>query len=200
MRRMVAMIVLVQMVGVALAQERIAPEAAQNYARILVQASAQTANQPLQVQPDADKPYGLKAGDEGALVIPAKSLTEEALQKAGKEVIPLAQLWVRNLTLVIKEQLVPNDKLSVVKVTLNEQEHSLPLFLLGVRKKEDGSWEMVIFAKDKEPLLAVPLVTRDGKQELPIELEARGENDRGILTLNILGKYQAQMTLAKQEQ
>lgn len=200
MKRLVALVGLVLMVGVALAQERIAPEAAQGYARILVQATSQTANLPLQVQPDADKPYGLKTGDEGALVIPAKALTEEALQKAGKEVIPLAQLWVRNLTLVVKDQLVPNDKLSVVKVTLNDQEHSLPLFLLGVRTKGDGSLEILVFAREKEPLLVVPLVKREGKQELPIELEARGENDRGVLSLNILGKYQAQMILAKQEQ
>ncbi len=199
MKQLMALAV-VLVAGVTLAQERIAPEDARRYAQLFVETAAKTTNLPLLVKADADKPFGLKKDDVGVMIIPSSSLTEEALQNAGKEVTPLGQLWARSLTLVVKDQLVSNDKLQVVKVTINDQEHSLPLFLLGVRKQEDGSLEMVIYAREKEPLLTVPLQKRESKQEMPIELEGRGENDRGVLTLNILGKYQAQLTLAKQEQ
>ena len=75
-----------------------------------------------------------------------------------------------------------------------------PLFLLGVRKKGDDTFELAVYAKDKEPHLLLPLQKIDTKQELPIEMEAmKGDNETGVITLSILGKYRAKLTVGKQE-
>ena len=199
MRGMAALVGLALLAGLATAQERIDPEEAQKFAKIFVEHAAKVGDLQLKLEPNADKPYGLRAGQVGTVVIPDKRLSEEAIQKAGKEVTPVGQLWVRNMTAVVKDQPVGNDRLRIVTVTANDKDHPLPLFLLGVRKQADGVLELVIYAKDKEPLLALPLQKAEVRQEMPIELEGKGEGGRGTLTMNVLGKYQAQLPMAKQE-
>lgn len=133
------------------------------------------------------------------MVIPDKKLSAEVLGKVGGDVTPIGHLWFRKISPHIDGKTTSNDKLRIVTVTADDQDHPLPLFLLGVRKKND-KLELVIFAKDKEPLLATPLEKIDRNQELPIELEGRkNDNDTGLLTLNVLGKYQAKVTVAAQE-
>src|SRR5258708_524822 len=114
MKNVVAIGVAALLGSVVAAQERIAPEEAQKFARLFVEKTAKIADAQVKLEPDADKPFGLKKDDVGVMVIPAKGLTDEALQKAGKDVTPVGQLWVRNLTMVHKDQPVPNDKLRVV--------------------------------------------------------------------------------------
>jgi hypothetical protein len=199
MKRVVAGLFVVLLAGVGAAQERIPDEEARKYSMLLVGLTAKVPDLQLQLEPDAAKPHGMKHENVGAMVIPAKSLSEKAVQNAGKDVIPLGQFWLRNLTVLFKDQPVASEKLRMVKVTIDDQDHLLPLFMLGVRKKADSTLELVVYAKDKEPLLTVPLKKVESKQELPIELEGKAENDRGTLTFNILGKYQCQLSLAKQE-
>jgi len=200
MKNVVALGMVVLLGGVASGQERIPPDDAQKYARLLVDKTAKAADLQLRLEPDADKPFGLKHDEFGVLIIPAKSLSEKSLEKVGKDVQPVGQLWARNLTLMHKDKAVANDKLRLVKINIEDQDHSLPFFLVGVRKKADANLELVVYAKDKEPLLAVPLKKVETKQELPIELEGKNEDDRGTVTLNILGKYQAQLVMTKQEE
>ena len=72
--------------------------------------------------------------------------------------------------------------------------------LLGVRKKGEKDLEMVIYAKDSEPLLRLPLKKVEFIQELPIELEwQRGEKNVDPLTLTLFGKYQAVLPITRQE-
>jgi hypothetical protein len=187
-------------VGFLGAQERIPPETAQKYARHMVEHAAKQQNLQLKVDADPERPFGLKHEEVGAMVIPDKKLSEDALKNAGRDTLPVAQLWVRKLTLVVKDQPLPNDRLRIVTVTAEGEDHPLPLFLLGVRKKAGNDLELVVYGPEKEPLLSLPLQKVDIRQELPFELEGkRGDNDRGVLTLNILGKYQARLDMAKQE-
>jgi hypothetical protein len=184
------------------AQERIEPEQARKYARLFVEKSAKEPNLQLKIDADPERPFGIKDGELGAMVIPDKKLSPETLTKANKEVSPLGQLWVRNLTIVVKDQALPNDKLRVVTITAKDgQEHPLPLFLLGVRRKAaDLDLELVVYGPGKEPLVIAPLQKTTGTQELPLELDGeKGDNNRGTLIVKVLGQYQAQLTLAKQD-
>ncbi len=181
------------------AQERIEPEQARKFARLFVEQSAKVPHLQLKIDADPDQPFGLKDEDMGAMVIPQKKLAAGDLTKAGNAIVPLGQLWLRNLTLVVKDEALPNDKLRIVTITANGQDHSLPLFLLGVRGK-GANLELVVYGPGKEPLLVAPLQKSSSTHELPLELDGeKGNNNRGTLTIKVLGQYQAQLTLAKQD-
>lgn len=197
MSRALTLVGVLVLTGISQAQERVDQETARKYAQILT-ASAKLENAPLKFDVDADKPFALRKDELGAMVIPDKLLTADLLTKAANDAVPVAHLWMRKLTVVVKDQPAGNDRLRIVTVRADDQEHDLPLFLLGARKK-GNDLELVIFTQGKEPLLQVPLRKMDGNQELPIEMEGRGENGRGTLTLNVLGKYRAEIPLAAQE-
>jgi hypothetical protein len=199
MKGVVAIVALLVVAGLVRAQERIPSEVAQKFARLFVEQTAKLDAPQLKVEPDAERPYGLKKDEMGALFIPDKRLSAEALQKAGKEVLPVGQLWVRGLTAVVNDQPVANDKLRIVTISADNKDHALPLFLVGARRSADGELQLVVYGKDKKPLLHVPLRKAETRQELPVELEGREENERGVLTLNLLGRYRAELVLAKQD-
>lgn len=181
------------------AQERIPQDQALKYSKILTDHAGKLADLQLKSEVDTDKPFGLRHGEVGVMVIPDKKLSADILAKVDGDVTPIGHLWFRKISPHIDGKTTPNEKLRIVTVTADDQDHPLPLFLLGVRKKND-KLELVIFAKDKEPLLATPLEKIDRNQELPIELEGKkNDNDTGLLTLNLLGKYQAKVTVAAQE-
>ncbi len=74
----------------------------------------------------------------------------------------------------------------------------MPLFLLGVRKKGDKDLELVIYAKESEPLQVVPLKKLDQMQDLPVQMEwSRGDKDSDKLTVNILGKSEVVLRIAQ---
>ena len=61
-----------------------------------------------------------------------------------------------------------------------------------------GTSSPVVYAKDSEPLQVLALQKLDLIQDLPVELEwKRGEKDADTLTLNILGRYQAVLTVTR---
>lgn len=184
--------------GVSLAQERLPQERAQQLARLFVPQAAKLTDAQLQTDVDLEKPCCITKGKLGAMVIPDKKLSAELLDKVGKAVAPVGQLWMRGLTPVSGGTPTPGDKLRKVTVTIQGEDHQLPCCFLGVRQKAGGGLELVVYAKDKDPLLTLPLEKVAIEQELPIELDAKkGENDMGILIITALGKYQAMLTVAQ---
>lgn len=200
MKRLVAVICLMLVIHSGTAQEVVPSEEAQKMAALLLKQTAKLDNLQFKAELDATKAFALKKEQVGALVIPSKKLSEEVLKKTGDKVTPVGQLWFRKLTVISKDQPIPNEKLRIVTITVRDEEHPVPLFLLGVRKKGSAALELVFFAKEKEPLLCVPLKKVEVKQDLPVEMEGKGEDQKGTLTLNILGKYQASISVAYQEQ
>jgi hypothetical protein len=184
--------------GVALADDRLPQEEAQRYAKLCVEQAALLSDTQLKVAADPVKPCAVRGEGGGAMVIPDKELSAKKLGKAGKDVIPVGQLWLRKWTLVVDGKITPNDKLRIVTVNLDDKDRPMPFFLLGVRKWKKP--ELVIYAKDSEPLLVLPLKKLETAPKLPLELEwKRGEKDADFLTLNVLGKYQTVMTIAGQK-
>jgi hypothetical protein len=60
--------------------------------------------------------------------------------------------------------------------------------------------ELVIYAKDAEPLQVLPLKKLETSPSLPLELDwSRGDKDADNLTLNVLGKYQGVLKITRQE-
>jgi hypothetical protein len=148
---------------------------------------------------DLEKPCAERGEGSGAMVIPDKKLTEKTLAGVGKDVVPVGQLWLRKWTLVANGKPVVDDKLRIVTVTSEDKERPMPLFLLGVRKKTKADLELVIYAKESEPLLVVPLKKRETASGLPLELEwSRGDKDADNLTLSVLGKYQTGLKIGRQ--
>lgn len=199
MSRVCAGALLFGAVSMLMAQDRIPEEAALKYAKLFVK-QAKIENPQIAVEPDVEKPYGFRAGEGGALAIPDKNLSEDTVAKATDKPVPVAQLWMRRMTLVVDEKAAPNDRLRLVTVKVNEEEHALPMFLVGASKKANGTLQLLIYGKDQKPLLSLPLEKIDGKVEAPVEIDGKKADDtRGDVTVRLLGKYQAKFKVAPQE-
>ncbi len=199
MKRLVAMACVLCLVAGARAQEKVPPEMAQRYAKMFAPYAAKETDAPFKADVDPAKAVALKKDDAHAMVIPAKDLAEASLDKAGNDVVPVGQLWLRHLVPNLDGKRTPEDQLRIVHVEVNNEDHPLPLLLLGVRKGADGP-ELVVYGKGKEALAHLPLKKADVKQEEPIDLGAKDvQDDTGTLVLTILGKWQASVPVAHAE-
>jgi hypothetical protein len=180
------------------AQDRIPNDEAEAIAKVLSEHAAKLDKLQLKTTVDAAKPYGQRQDKYGAMVIPQTKLTLEV----DKEVLPLGQFWLRNLSPVVNGKPVDGEKLRIVKVSADGEDHMLPFFLLGVRARADKSLELVVYAKDQEPLLTMPLEKAEAKQDLPLEFSVQKGDDgeTAMLTLKVAGKYQAKIKVVRQDQ
>jgi len=179
------------------AQDRIPDNEAEEIAKVLNEHAGKLDNPQLKTTVDTAKSFGLRQGKHGAMVIPDTKLKLDA----EKEVLPLGQLWLRNLTPQVAGKLIEVDKLRIVKVSADGEDHRLPFFLMGIRAKADKSLELVVYAKDKEPLFVAPLEKMEAKQDLPLELAVQKGDDgeTATVTLKVAGKYQAKFKIVRQE-
>jgi hypothetical protein len=178
-----------QLVG---AQERLSQDEALQYAKAVSKDAKQLQGTPIATDVDAQKPVALREGEFGGMVLPQKELDAEKISKAGKdEVTPIGQLWLLKLTPMRDGEAVSSSKLRLATVEAEGTEVTVPQCALGVRRNKDGALELLVFGKNKEPILSAPMKAIDSKQELPIDISAERESDSGRLTVKILGKYQA---------
>ena len=120
--------------------------------------------------------------------------SEGAVDSAGPGVTPVGQLWLLNMSLVIDGRPARRDQLQATGVEYGKD--PLWLYWLGVRKDGQGPAELVVYAGGAEPLLRAPLRGASCRQDLPLTLERNGdENDPGLITLSVLGKYRAALTV-----
>ena len=57
--------------------------------------------------------------------------------------------------------------------------------------------ELVVFAKGKEPILTLPLAKTQRNQDMPLELNMRrGSTSFGILDIQILGQFEAELLVS----
>ncbi len=97
------------------------------------------------------------------------------------------------------DRVTPNAKLRLVDVVVKDQTLRLQLYLLAVRRADGGKLELVVFAKDKEPLTRVAIEATDAPAEYPLEINGRKTGDEsGVVTLTLLGKHKAELPLMKQ--
>lgn len=196
MKRILPGLALLGVLSLASAQEKLTTDEALPYARAV---SKHLGGTPIATDVDTEQPAAVRDGEYGGMVLPQKNLKLEALAKAGEAAVPIGQLWLKQLTPMHNGEAVAKDKLRLVTVSGDGQEITAPQCVLAVRKNNGGSLELLVFGKGKEPVVTVALKPLDATQSLPIDLAAEREGDTGKVTVKILGKYQATLTVTELE-
>jgi hypothetical protein len=180
--------------------EQIPAEKAGKIARAVTTALGSPADAPFAVDPDVEKLAGIKGpNDTGLLALPDKKLTPEALASAGKDTVALGHLWLRNIVPIVNNAAPEPAKLRTIAVAEKDGEVKVEVYYLGVKKTDGGELNLGIYAKDKEPLVSVPLVKTDAAATAtPIALDGHKEAEgTGVLVLTIFGSYKADVTVTK---
>src|SRR5262249_20403394 len=149
MKHLGVAVALLSFASFATAQERVPAQDAQKFARMFAENAAKINDAQLKTTVDADKAFAMKKDDHAALVIPDKNLSADALAKAAKDATPIGQLWFHKVAPMVNNQVAENNAMRLVTITHDGQDHTLPLFFLGVRKKGDDL-ELLVYAKEKE--------------------------------------------------
>jgi hypothetical protein len=181
--------------------QSIAPlEEAQGAARLVTDSpstSAAILGAPFSIDADVEHPQLLKGENgAGALIIPQKTLTAEALANAAEgKPTPIAQLWLHKATLLREGQATPDERTRRANISVGDKTFDLQVYLLGVTKTA-GTTELVLFGRDSAPLIHIPLEKIAASQQMPAEISGQktGE-DRATLTVSLLGQYKADVPL-----
>jgi len=187
-RTLIAAALLTGLLGVQ-AQERLSREEALKYAFFASSDLQEMLNTPIPTDPDIKRPVALKDGDRGGMVLPEAKLSADTFANAGKEVASVGQLWLVKLAPVNEGQVVSKTRLRTVRVRAGDQEEDAVCCALGVCKDANRGLEFLIYGKDKEPLMRVPMKSISGQQDNPIEMSCERKDDNGLVTLKFLGKY-----------
>jgi hypothetical protein len=191
MKQTILLTALLAGLAAASAQEIVPREDALKAAFIVSADLKQMLATPISTDPDVKRPVALRQGERGALVLPECKLSAETLAKAGTEVVPVGQLWMRGLNLQDDAAPPKPDKLLSVTVGAGDKTATVLLCALGVRKDADGKLELLIYGKDKEPLQHIALKPISASSSDPIELTGEQQGGGALLTLRLLGKQEA---------
>lgn len=193
-------ILLIATCAVAQEIQQMPAEQAGKIARKVAEALGSLTDAPFVVDGDADKSVGIKAsGETGLLAIPDRKLTAEAVANAGEAVSALGQLWMRNVVPAVNSASADPAKLRTVTVRDGDQEAKVEVYFLGITRTSAGALELGLYAKDKEPLVKVPLVKTDAAASAtPIALDGHKEGENtGVLVVTVFGSYKADVTVTK---
>ena len=88
------------------------------------------------------------------------------------------------------------------RISSGDEEADVPCLAPGVRKSGDGKLELLIYGKEKEPIVKVHMkaIAGSAAQENPIEISAERKDEGGLVTLRLVGKYQASFMVTESEQ
>jgi hypothetical protein len=165
----------------------------------LLEVLGKPADAPLATEVDADKAVAIKAGKAGMLAMPDKKLSPATLDGAGKDPVAVGQLWMHLVVPQVDKTAPDPDKLRTLTVGDGEKEAKVELYYLAVTKTEAGALELSLFAKDKTPLVKVPLAKTDAAATAtPIALDGHKDTDTtGLLVISLFGSYKADLTVTK---
>jgi hypothetical protein len=149
--------------------------------------------------PDVKRPFVLRDGDYGVMVLPEGKLDAKSLESSADVIVPVGQLWTHKLAPLRDGVLVGESRYNVLSLSTDEGRINTPMFALGFRKNAEGKAELLVFGKDKEPILVAVAKPVTKSQDNWIEMSAERTSDRGVITLNILGKYEASIDLTDPE-
>jgi hypothetical protein len=90
------------------------------------------------------------------------------------------------------------NELRTVSIWHEDGQATVPQCALAVRRTQDGTLELAVFGKGKQPLLSIPLKQiSDSTQKTPIAMSAERDYDAGRITLRILGQYEASLMVTE---
>jgi len=199
MKHTLLTLTLLSTLALASAQEKLSREETLRYAFIVAGDLKQLQATPIPTDVDVKQPVAVRDGDYGGMVLPEAKLNADAIAKAGEKVVPVGQIWLLKLTPMQDGDAVGASKLRMVTLSHEGDQVKVAQCALGVQKNGSGALELLVFGKDKEPVVKVPIKTMDAKQDVPIDLSAERESDSGKVTLKILGKYTATISVTALE-
>lgn len=173
---------------------------------LLMDANKRLGDLPLKLELAPDQAAGFKAGDAGALLIPDKRLKAEkpdkddkAARKAAKgEGIPVGQLWTSKIAPKDNDSVLANDKLRLTKINAGDKELELAVFSLGIERAGKREFQLAVYGKGSSPVLRVPLTAEKSKGAAPVVMSGRKTgDDSGVVELKIMGRYKAEIPMAK---
>jgi hypothetical protein len=174
------------------AQKQLSRSEALKYAFIVAGNLKEMLATPIATDPDLKRPVAVREGEYGGMVLPETKLEASKLVKPGKEGVAVGQLWLLGLVPMRDGEPVKDTLIRFVEVSSDEGEARVPCCALAVRESAAGeTLELAVLGKGKEPLLTAPLKSISAKQENPIEMTAERKEDGGLITLRLLGKYEA---------
>jgi hypothetical protein len=191
MKKTTIVLALFTAVQLVSAQERLSSEESLRYVRGAGVDAEQLKAAPLATDVDPNKPVAVRYQDYGGLVLPQKNINVDQLASAGSKITPVGQFWLHKLTLRQDGAAVPESKLFMVSASVNGATIRVPQCALGVRRNAQDKLELLVFGKDKTPLLTVPLEKDEETLESPLDLTGEVDGDSGQVTLKVLGKYKA---------
>jgi len=200
MKRTILLAALIAGLTTTQAQEQLSRQDALKYAFIVAGNLEKMLKTPIPTDPDVKHPVALRDGDYGGMVLPEAKLSAEVFSKAGKETAPVGQLWLLKLVPMNDGQPVPASKLRMVEESSDEGEATVPCCALAVRKDASGGLELLVFGKDKEPVLRAPIHSISRQQESPVDMTAERKEEGGVVTLRFLGKYEASFMVTDPDQ
>ena len=178
-KKLITLAALAAFTSTLLAVDSIEIEEARKAARKLSASAAGITDAPFAVDPDLEKPQGIKAEGRGVIVLPDRNLSAELLAAANSAITPLGQLWTLKLAVAKDGKATAGEKLRHITISDGENSREVSLYFLGATKPAGGELELVVYAKDQEPILRVPINKRvSAKQEFPIEVSGTKNDDK----------------------
>jgi len=172
-------------------------EKARQAAKLITSKAPAQENPQIEVTPDISKPYLVTGSNNlGALVIPDKRLKNKEPLKADGKPIPLGQLWMRGLAPEVDGSKIANKDLRAVPIETNEEDVELTAYLLEAKLDADKG-SLTVYGNSKQPVATLKLKQAKIHQELPLELDAAGEDSGATLFFNVVGKYVAEMKIVE---
>lgn len=151
---------------------------------------------PIATDPDVKRPAAVRGDNRGLLALPEAKLRLADVAQAGTEVVPVGQLWLLRLTPLAGGQPVKADSMQTVALGEDKPGLTPALCALGVRKSAEGGLELLVFGRDKQPLLQVPLAAVSADQTDPLAVSVAPQGDGAVCGLTILGRYTASIPMA----
>jgi hypothetical protein len=153
------------------------------------------------IDADCEKATGLHEPEvAGLMVVPRKDLKLETV-KGVEEAngMPAGFLFLYKITPVIDGKGLPSDKLPMVAMKTDDgTERQVAALRLAIKKENEETWKLLVFGKDKKPLLASTFRPEESKTDLPISVGVKELGDKeGTLVVTCFGKYAADVKLAK---
>ncbi len=176
---------------------------AQAIARLLCE-KADKAEAPIKIVGDPEKAMGLHEPEvAAAMVVPRTELKTDKLPGAEKQDgEPAGYLFLYKIAPVVSGKVMATDKLPTVLLKTDDGvERTVIVLRLTLKKESEQDWKLLVFGKDKKPLVSSKFRAEANNSTLPLSISTKDiEGDQGTLVVAVFGRYAADLRLGKAEE
>jgi hypothetical protein len=170
-------------------------------AKMLTEKADAQADAPIKLESDPEKATGLHKPEEaGLMVVPRKDLKVETV-KGVEEAngMPTGYLFLYRITPVVDGKAMPANKLPTVTFKSDDgTEREIVTLRLALKKENEETWKLLVFGKEKKPLVASTFRAEGNSSELPLSVSVKDVGEKeGTLVVTVFGKYAADVKLGK---